>query len=126
MAEEAEEYQSRMLKEQERYMEGVMREAEVKQKVNLEAKLQQLNMVEEECLAQSREAQISLAELFNLDTYKYVTKDRVTGVSKSPFERTLKKIRSNALTLRQQQNRKMKAKKLKMAYAGSKPVASIV
>ena len=117
MAEEAEEYQSRMLKEQERYMEGVMREAEVKQKVNLEAKLQQLNMVEEECLPRAARRDL-LRELFNLDTYKYVTKDRVTGVSKSPFERTLKKIRSNALTLRQQ-NRKMKAKKLKMAYAAA-------
>ena len=120
MTEEAEEYQNRMLKEQERFMEDVMREAEDKQKVNLEAKLRQLNMLEEECLAQSREAQISLAELFNVDTYKYVTADRVTGVPKSPFERTLRKIRSNALTLRQQQHKKLKSKKLKMAY-NSKP-----
>jgi hypothetical protein len=123
MADEAAQYQSRMLKEQERFMDNVMREAEIKQKVNLEAKLQQLNMVEEECLSQSREAQVSLAELFNVDTYKYVTKDRVTGVPKSPFEGTLRKIRSNALMLRQQQNRKMKLKKLRMAY-NAKPFFS--
>ena len=79
----------------------------------------------EECLAQSREAQISSRALQPRHVQVRHEGPR-HGVSKSPFERTLKKIRSNALTLRQQQNRKMKAKKLKMAYAGNKPVASIV
>ena len=113
--------QSTMLTEQERFMEALLRDAAARQKVTLDNKVQQMKMIEDAFLHQSMESQYALAKLFNVNTHEYVVRDRTIGVAASPFESTLKNIRSNALTLRTQQRKRWKARKLSKAYANVRP-----
>ena len=113
--------QTTMLTEQERFMEALLRDAAARQKVTLDNKVQQMKMIEDAFLHQSMESQYALAKLFNVDTHKYVVRDRTIGATPSPFEATLKNIRSNALTLRTQQRKRWKARKLSKAYSNVRP-----
>jgi len=101
-------------------MNSVLREAEARHRAALDAKLQQLNDVEDAARRSQREAQASLAALFTSTQHAFTTKDRIstpTAGNKSPFEATLRRIRSNALELRQQQRKRRKERELKAAYA---------
>ena len=102
-------------------MEALLRDAAARQKVTLDNKVQQMKMIEDAFLHQSMESQYALAKLFNVNTHEYVVRDRPIGAVASPFESTLKNIRSNALTLRTQQRKRWKARKLSKAYANVRP-----
>ena len=101
-------------------MNSVLREADARHRAALDAKLQQLNDVEDAARLSQREAQASLAALFTSTQHAFTSKDRIatpTAGNKSPFEATLRRIRSNALELRQQQRKRRKERELKAAYA---------
>jgi hypothetical protein len=113
----------RVVGPKEKYMDGVLREAEARHGASLAAKLQQLNDVDAAARLAQREAQASLASLFGSTRHAFAAQDRVAApAAKSPFDATLRRVRTNALELRQQQRKRRKERELRAAYAA--PVAA--
>lgn len=99
-------------------MRSILREVEEKQRSALNAKLDRLEAVEEATMRCAAEEQYELANLFASPRLSYDMKDRFlpSSSSSSDFERLMRRIRGNAIALRQQQQKKRKEQRIRAAY----------
>ena len=83
----------------------------------------QIAMIQDAFIHESIEGQFGLARQFDVNTYKWVTRDRMIGAEPRPsqFDSTMKRMKSNAQAVRYQQRKRMKQRRLASAY---KPTTS--
>jgi hypothetical protein len=73
----AQEEHAHMIREQEKFMSTVFREAEKKHNSVIEEKMVELTMLEEAALLHEKESRHAIAELFNSTRLEHLAEDRI-------------------------------------------------